>query len=149
MVVVVMAVIEHLTVSCLLLVTTTVVTTMVVIVVFCTKTNNYDQLLVNKPPTNQQTRNCHLLSLASKHVRSVGLGLELVRRATIRVVAHAVTALPVAILANTQIYNNKINNKNHHNNNDNKNVNHIVLVHSAKTIQQHKFQQLLDAAASK
>ena len=26
----------------------------------CTSTNNHDQFLVNKPPTNQQTRTCHL-----------------------------------------------------------------------------------------
>ena len=50
-----------LVVYCLLLVTITVVTTMVMIVVFVTKPINYDQLLVNKPPTNQQTRNCHVL----------------------------------------------------------------------------------------
>ncbi len=31
---------------------------MVIIVVVCANNNNYDQLLVNKAPTNQQTRNC-------------------------------------------------------------------------------------------
>ena len=41
-------------VYCLLLVTTTVVTTMVIMVVFCTTSTNYDQLLVNKPPTNEK-----------------------------------------------------------------------------------------------
>ena len=29
-------------------------------VVFCTTNNNYDQLLLNKPLTNQQPRNCHI-----------------------------------------------------------------------------------------
>ena len=31
-----------------------------------TKDNNYDQLLVNKQPTNQQTRNCHEVNLAPR-----------------------------------------------------------------------------------
>ena len=30
------------------------------ILVFCTPNSNHDQLLVNKPPTNQQTRSCHI-----------------------------------------------------------------------------------------
>ena len=48
----------------LLLVTITVTTTMDIMVVFGVTTNtNYDQWLVHKQPTNQQTRNCHMIKL--------------------------------------------------------------------------------------
>ena len=51
---------NHEIVYCLLLATITVTTTMVIIVAMLQKqTNNYDQLLVNKSPTDQETRNCH------------------------------------------------------------------------------------------
>ena len=64
-VIVVVVVSVDVTISCLLLVTITVVLTMVIIVVFYTKTDNYDQLLVNRPPTSQQTRNCHVVFVDS------------------------------------------------------------------------------------
>ena len=53
-------------VCCLLLVKTAVATTMVIVVAFRTEDNNYDQLMVDKPPTNQQTRNClFIVSISS------------------------------------------------------------------------------------
>ena len=42
------------------------VTTMVILVACVTRNNNYDQLLFNEPPTNQQTRNCHINTLITK-----------------------------------------------------------------------------------
>ena len=62
------------TVSCLLLVTITIRTTMVIIVVVvvvaavaATTKNTYDQWLVNKSPTSQQTRNCDVNSSSDQH----------------------------------------------------------------------------------
>ena len=67
--------------------------------------NNYDQLLVNKTPTNQQTRNCLvpaltycLLSFIVVIVLVLGHGLVLVRALVLTLVLHPALIL-VLVLA--------------------------------------------------
>ena len=61
----VLRIVIDMVVDCLLLVTITVTTAMVSIVAFCTKANNYDQLLVNKPPTNEKPSDVGLVAVVS------------------------------------------------------------------------------------
>ena len=55
-------------VYCLLLVATTVVTTMVIMVVLVTETKTYEQLLVNKLPTNDRLSYEHLNAVARQQL---------------------------------------------------------------------------------